>query len=309
MKKTYSMFVLPAVLMFMPIFLFAAASIQMPEARKELLTQAVYAEQFKDEGFYSSKSKEDLRKALQAITQALKKDEEVLQLSGALSLSSTEIRELLSSAASKTTSQVEQRVAQEWAPASRRTRRKPRAKTGSRQRKPSGAKVYTPLMKAAQYNNVERVKRLLKGSVDVNVQNDRDETALFIATRFNHNDIANILLQAEADTDIAQKNGLTPLHQAVMNGNIELAQALIDAGANVNARDKFHNRTPLMWVGRVTVGAPKKQLKQISINKAKELIDLLLTHGADPRITDDKGLTALQWAKQINVQPLIEMLQ
>jgi muconolactone delta-isomerase len=303
---------------------------------RELLTQALYAEEYKDITFYDSRSKEALQKVFAVIKQASKDEKEITQLSTVLNMPITKIERLLDKVMLVTEQFIDKRekeqLAQKWTVRSAQRRKGLASEAESSKENSSinitknklvvqpfedlkkpvftkGLRFTTPLMKAVKNNNIKQVRKLLGMQVDINLQNNRDETALFIATRWHHAELAKLLVQAGADVNIAQKNGLTPLHQAIMAGNVELARALLNAGANVNARDSFHKRTPLLWVGRVTVGAPKKELKQISVDKSVELVDLLLYHGANPNVRDDQGKTALQWAELIGVKPLIERLQ
>jgi ankyrin repeat protein len=167
------------------------------------------------------------------------------------------------------------------------------------------------LKRNAQLNaaKIMRAPKIYKTLIDINAQNNDDETALIIATRWNRADIAKKIINIGADVNMAQNTGLTPLHEVVINGNVDLAKILLDAGANINARDTYRGRTPLHWVIRVTVGSPKKILKQIPVATSVELINLLLARGADPTIKDFQGKTPLQWAIKIKSKPLIDILQ
>ncbi|MEX0849186.1 MAG: ankyrin repeat domain-containing protein [Candidatus Dependentiae bacterium] len=167
------------------------------------------------------------------------------------------------------------------------------------------------LKRNVQLNAVKimQAPKIYKTLIDINAQNNDGETALIIATRWNYADIAKKIIRAGADVNIAQNTGLTPLHEVVINGNVDLAKILLDEGADINVRDTYRGRTPLHWVTRITVGAPKKKLNQISVATSVKLVRLLLSRGADPMIKDFQGKTALQWARKINAKPLIDILQ
>jgi ankyrin repeat protein len=58
--------------------------------------------------------------------------------------------------------------------------------------------------------------------------------------------VARLLLDAGADLEAKNDSGATALHVAAKSGNSEFAALLIARGAQVNARDKWHN-TPLQY--------------------------------------------------------------
>ena len=130
-----------------------------------------------------------------------------------------------------------------------------------------GEKGTTPLIRAVKNNNIAKVRKILKEKIDINAQNPRGETALAIAVRSGQLPIVKLLLQAGAEVNTAEETGITPLQSAVMAGHIEIAQLLLDRGADINARDTYRGRTPLNWIVRMTVGAPKKIADQVPVHK------------------------------------------
>jgi ankyrin repeat protein len=88
--------------------------------------------------------------------------------------------------------------------------------------------------------------------------------------------------------------GWTPLHFAAYAGNVEVAKLLLDRGAPIDRRanTKFRN-TPL----------------QVSLLTAQEeMAAFLVARGADVRIEQDEGFTALHEAAQIGSEKLIAVL-
>ena len=51
---------------------------------------------------------------------------------------------------------------------------------------------------------------------------------------------------------------------------------------------RIAKRTPFNWLVRMTVGAPKKIAAQVTVERSVELLNLLLSRGADPSIGDKK---------------------
>ena len=86
--------------------------------------------------------------------------------------------------------------------------------------------------------------------------------------------------------------GATPLANAICKGDIDAVKKFLDYGADVN--EKSNGLTPLMLAARY--------------NQA-DIIKLLIEKGANLKLTDDKGLTALKHAERSNATLAIEALK
>src|SRR5438477_11006899 len=58
------------------------------------------------------------------------------------------------------------------------------------------------------------------------------------------------LLKQAADVNAAQGDGMTALHWAAMKNDAELAQTLLYAGANIRAKTRIGDYTPLVLAAR-----------------------------------------------------------
>ena len=72
-------------------------------------------------------------------------------------------------------------------------------------------------------------------------------------------------------------DGETPLHVAALENDVASARKLLDEGAEIDARDT-QGQTPLFHATRY---------------HNKEMVDLLIRHGANPFVRDHEGATAL----------------
>ncbi|KAI4191895.1 MAG: hypothetical protein LQ346_004563 [Caloplaca aetnensis] len=95
---------------------------------------------------------------------------------------------------------------------------------------------------ATKANFVAIVRLLVEGGVDVNYQDDQDETALHLAARSGHVECAKALLGGsearKADLDLAENIfGWTALFVACAEGHLGIVELLVDAGANVQRAD------------------------------------------------------------------------
>jgi ankyrin repeat protein len=95
-------------------------------------------------------------------------------------------------------------------------------------------------------------------------------TPLLMAARNGSPVVTAVLLNAGADANRANAEGTTPLMQAAASGSVETLKLLLDRGAVVDAKDRAHAQTALMFAA--------------SLNRAAA-VKFLLAHGADPGLT------------------------
>jgi len=84
----------------------------------------------------------------------------------------------------------------------------------------------------------------------------------------------------------------TPLATAIAKGDVETVKKFIEYGADVN--EKSNGMTPLMIAARYN---------QV------EIIKVLLDKGANLKLTDDKGLSALRYAELSNATQAADTLR
>lgn len=123
----------------------------------------------------------------------------------------------------------------------------------------------------------------LQSGMSAKVQGADGTTALHCLLRSRKNNLAALLVSKGADVNAKTNVGQTPLMEAAKSGSSEEMQALISAGASVNASDNFGNTPLLLAAGAVCSATSCKE----------EAIDLLLSHGADPKVVNLNGETVL----------------
>lgn len=105
-----------------------------------------------------------------------------------------------------------------------------------------------------------------------------DETALMLAAFHNLMPVAQVLIQRDADVN---KAGWTPLHYAATKANLEMIRFLLEKHAFIDAPSP-NGTTPLMMAAHYGSALATK---------------ILLEEGADPRIKNHLGLSALDFAQ------------
>ncbi len=136
----------------------------------------------------------------------------------------------------------------------------------------------TAMMLAAQYGRRETVILLIDKGSNVNAITTRDElTALILAAKEGHKGTVRALLERGADANLSDSYGWTPLHFCASWGRKETAKLLIrEGGANVNS----------MPVKKKSGAGGTTPLIIACKGQQTGMIDILLSHGADPSIND-----------------------
>jgi ankyrin len=124
----------------------------------------------------------------------------------------------------------------------------------------------TALHWATHWNDLDTVTLLSRAGAAVDAADDNGVTPLLLACGNGNAAIAEVLLKAGAEPNRARVTGVTPLMAASRSGNAPIVRALVAAGADVNARERTHSQTALMWA----VG-----------ENHLDVIEILLENGAD----------------------------
>lgn len=109
------------------------------------------------------------------------------------------------------------------------------------------------------------------------------------------------LLAAGADIHDTDKNGVTPLHHAVRFRSPAAVATLLEHGADVNRKCKRSGSTPLHRAVTAS-GAPGTAGRGAA---AKDIIELLLRHGADPTIANKQGKKPIDYVSNQQIARLL----
>ena len=142
----------------------------------------------------------------------------------------------------------------------------------------------TPLHWAVYQNDSELVARLIKAGANVNAMNEYGSTPLAEAADTGNLPIIELLLKGGADPESPNADGQTALMVIARTTNLAAAEALLKKKANVNAVEKWHGQTALMWA---------------TAEKQPEMVKLLIKHGAD---VNARSLVN-NWQRQVTAEP------
>lgn len=187
----------------------------------------------------------------------------------------------------------------------------------------------TPLIWATAYNNKEVLKFLIDKKADINIKDTTGYNAFHIACEEGHLEIVKQLLDPFKDQiNLKTPTDETPLLIACINNHEEIVEFLIECGADIEACDDegfntFHFACQNGWVSAVEQILNKKK-KYPNIERKthggntplllacqqseKEIVEILLSHGADINAHNNKGDSPLMVACRVENQEMIKFL-
>jgi ankyrin repeat protein len=154
------------------------------------------------------------------------------------------------------------------------------------------------IFEGSALGEVARVRSLLAADAGrANAVAEDGFGPLGLASFFGHEPVVRLLLEHVAKVDTASSNGMhvMPLHSAAAARSVPIARLLLEHEAPVNARQ-----------GRGSLGFTP--LMEAAFNGQVDMVETLLTHGADPGLQDDHGQTAADHARAQGHATLAERL-
>ncbi|ELU15079.1 hypothetical protein CAPTEDRAFT_113182, partial [Capitella teleta] len=161
----------------------------------------------------------------------------------------------------------------------------------------------TPLHIASGNGNTRIVKLLLGRKPELNIRNAKGRTALHQAlVNFKEqeprDEVVDLLIKRGAHVNIREANGASSISLASSVGYLWGVKKLLASNADPNQRDKD---------GYTALHHAVSTLTDLSVQG--EIIDLLIKHGADANIGDQRGFSPVHTAAKLgNVQIIQNLL-
>lgn len=185
------------------------------------------------------------------------------------------------------------------------------------------ADAYEDFNRAIATDDARTVSRLLERGMDPNTVNEKGEPALMTAAREGAQAVIRALIKARVKINAKNGYGDTPIMVAALNGNLAVVKLLREAGAEINQP----GWTPLQYaainghdavieylvssgadVALVAPNGVTPLMLAVHANKA-ETVKLLVGYGFDVSARNDKGETALAWARRREYKEIEQILR
>jgi ankyrin repeat protein len=185
------------------------------------------------------------------------------------------------------------------------------------------AGAYEDFFKALELDDGRTITQLLRRGFDVNSASESGQTPLFLALRSgSHQAVAALLSAPDLKVDQANQANETALMMAALRGHLDWCKRLVERGATVN-REGW---TPLHYAAtgpnpQVTafllergaqVDAPSPNgttpLMMAARYGHEDSVQILLVAKADPRLRNQKELSAADFAREAGREALASRL-
>ncbi|MFJ4190873.1 ankyrin repeat domain-containing protein [Kitasatospora sp. NPDC089509] len=177
------------------------------------------------------------------------------------------------------------------------------------------------LLDAAQQGDPDAVRAALAAGANVEARDAEGRTALLRAAFADRVAAARLLVEAGADVNAQDPQLNSPWLVTGITGSVPMLRALLPGGPDLARRNRYGGVSVIPAAERGHVGYVRAVLAEtdIDVNHVndlgwtalleavllgdggpahREIVDLLLAHGADPRLPDADGTTARTHAER-----------
>lgn len=167
--------------------------------------------------------------------------------------------------------------------------------------------IELPFLLAVRKGSPEVVRAMLEAAKQSKVDLLRNADYLNEAARYGKTENVRVLIEMGADVKGKDSRGWTALHVACLNGHKETIELLLNKDAPVNAVTYFNRFAPIhlainaydmdyLRIGSFYSSQEYKYKDKLTTAQRGELVDLLVSHGANVNQRDYRDNTALHIA-------------
>lgn len=197
------------------------------------------------------------------------------------------------------------------------------------------ARTMTPdsrLLAAAAAGSTAAAEAALDDGADLDARDERQRTALLLAVTEDRVDVARMLVGRGADVNAYDDQQDTPFLVTGVTGSVAMLDALLPGEPDTRLRNRYGGVAviPASERGHADYVAAVLERTDIDVNHVNDLgwtalleavilgdggrrhqrvVEILLANGADPRIADKDGVTALQHARAKGQDEVVRILE
>jgi ankyrin repeat protein len=197
--------------------------------------------------------------------------------------------------------------------------------------KPSKRQANQQLLAAAERGDATAAALAIRGGADLETRDERGRTPLLLAASKDRLEVARLLVYLGADPDALDDQHDTPWLVTGVTGSVDMLEVLLPAEPDLTIRNRFGGTSLIPASERGHVGYVRRAVRTgINVNHVNDLgwtalleavilgdgskryqqiVTTLLDAGADPKIADRQGVTALQHAEQRGQREVARILR
>ena len=197
--------------------------------------------------------------------------------------------------------------------------------------KPSKGLANRRLLAAAERGDATAAAVAIRAGADLETRDERGRTPLLLAVTEDRLEVARLLVYLGADPDALDDQHDTPWLVTGVTGSVDLLEVLIPAGPDLTIRNRFGGTSLIPASERGHVAYVRRAVRTgIDVNhvnnlgwsalleavilgdgsrRYQQIVTTLLDAGADPKITDRQGVTALQHAERRGQREVARILR
>lgn len=175
----------------------------------------------------------------------------------------------------------------------------------------------TPIFAAAQHDRADVVELLLKLGVPIEIEDENKQRPLHIAAMRDSLRVTKILIERGADLEAVETQWNNPPLDFALYGNLpRMIQLLSDVShdvfrlswcGNVDRLRQVLNEKPELAISNREGNTPLMWLPDDEV-RAVEVVELLMSYGADSSVKSKEGMTATDYAERRALYEAAELL-